>query len=212
MLLDNINSPAELKALSVEELPAFCAEVRDFLLQSVSDSGGHLASGLGVLELTVALHYVYDTPNDRLIWDVGHQAYVHKLLTGRRSELGTIKKKDGLCGFPRREESKYDDFGVGHTGLDYLDRIEVDTLKIDRSFINRIGESGAPLVTAVISLAKGLNLDVIAEGVETRAQVNFLKSHGCRYMQGFLFSKPLTGAQLEQVLRNQVRRGEESAA
>ena len=99
-----------------------------------------------------------------------------------------------------------DDFGVGHTGLDYLDRIEVDTLKIDRSFINRIGESGAPLVTAVISLAKGLNLDVIAEGVETRAQVNFLASHGCRYIQGYLFSKPLTGAQLEQVLRNQMRR------
>ena len=104
-----------------------------------------------------------------------------------------------------------DDFGVGHTGLDYLDRIEVDTLKIDRSFINRIGESGAPLVTAVISLARGLNLDVIAEGVETRAQVNFLKSHGCRYMQGFLFSKPLTGAQLEQVLRNQQKRTAETA-
>ncbi len=104
-----------------------------------------------------------------------------------------------------------DDFGVGHTGLDYLDRIEVDTLKIDRSFINRIGESGAPLVTAVISLAKGLNLDVIAEGVETRAQVNFLKSHGCRYMQGFLFSKPLTGSQLEQVLRNQNRRAAREA-
>ncbi len=104
-----------------------------------------------------------------------------------------------------------DDFGVGHTGLDYLDRIEVDTLKIDRSFINRIGESGAPLVTAVISLAKGLNLDVIAEGVETRAQVNFLMSHGCRYMQGYLFSKPLTDAQLEQVLRNQMRRDTESA-
>ena len=99
-----------------------------------------------------------------------------------------------------------DDFGVGHTGLDYLDRIEVDTLKIDRSFIERIGESGAPLVTAVISLARGLDLDVIAEGVETRAQVNFLKSHGCRYMQGFLFSKPLTGPQLEQVLRNQQKR------
>ncbi len=115
MLLDNINSPAELKVLSVEQLPAFCTEVREFLLQSVSDSGGHLASGLGALELTVALHYVYDTPNDRLIWDVGHQAYVHKLLTGRRSELGTIKKKDGLCGFPRREESEYDDFGVGHS-------------------------------------------------------------------------------------------------
>jgi diguanylate cyclase (GGDEF)-like protein len=99
-----------------------------------------------------------------------------------------------------------DDFGVGHTGLDYLDRISVDTLKIDRSFINRIGESGAPLVTAVISLARGLNLDVIAEGVETKAQVDFLKSHGCRFMQGYLFSKPLTAPQLERVLRNQLDR------
>ena len=105
-----------------------------------------------------------------------------------------------------------DDFGVGHTGLDYLDRIEVDTLKIDRSFINRIGESGAPLVTAVISLARGLNLDVIAEGVETREQVNFLVSHGCRYMQGYLFSKPLTGPQLEQLLRNQKKKIEEKQA
>lgn len=99
-----------------------------------------------------------------------------------------------------------DDFGVGHTGLDYLDRIKVDTLKIDRSFINRIGESGAPLVTAVISLAKGLNLDVIAEGVETEAQVKFLRAHGCRYMQGYLFSRPLDGQQLIQVLEKQRQR------
>lgn len=99
-----------------------------------------------------------------------------------------------------------DDFGVGHTGLDYLDRITVDTLKIDRSFINRIGESGAPLVTAVISLARGLNLDVIAEGVETRAQVDFLRLHDCRYMQGYLFSRPLTSEQLIQVLRKQQAR------
>ncbi len=104
-----------------------------------------------------------------------------------------------------------DDFGVGHTGLDYLDRISVDTLKIDRSFINRIGESGAPLVTAVISLARGLDLDVIAEGVETRAQVNFLKSHGCRYMQGYLFSKPLDADQLRRVLRNQAQRRQRAA-
>lgn len=99
-----------------------------------------------------------------------------------------------------------DDFGVGHTGLDYLDRIIVDTLKIDRSFIMRIGESGAPLVTAVISLARGLNLDVIAEGVETREQMEFLRQHGCRYMQGYLFSKPLTSSQLERVLANQMNR------
>jgi len=115
MLLDNIHTPEQLKTLDVEQLPAFCEEVREYLLQSVSASGGHLASGLGALELTVALHYVYDTPNDKLVWDVGHQAYVHKLLTGRRDELGTIKKKNGLCGFPRREESEYDTFGVGHS-------------------------------------------------------------------------------------------------
>ncbi len=115
MLLDNINTPEQLKALEVEQLPEFCEEVRAFLLASVSESGGHLASGLGALELTVAIHYVYDTPNDKLVWDVGHQAYVHKLLTGRRDELKTIKQKDGLCGFPRREESEYDTFGVGHS-------------------------------------------------------------------------------------------------
>ena len=115
MLLKNIKNPQDLRDLDVEELPDLCKEVRDFLLQSVSKSGGHLASGLGALELTVALHYVYDTPNDRLVWDVGHQAYVHKLLTGRLEELTSIKKKDGLCGFPLRTESDYDPFGVGHS-------------------------------------------------------------------------------------------------
>lgn len=115
MLLKKIKTPKQLKALDIAQLPALCDEVRDFLLQSVSSSGGHLASGLGALELTVALHYVYDTPNDKLIWDVGHQAYVHKLLTGRQNRLHTIKKKGGLCGFPARSESKYDAFGVGHS-------------------------------------------------------------------------------------------------
>ena len=104
-----------------------------------------------------------------------------------------------------------DDFGVGHTGLDYLDRIEVDTLKIDRSFIERIDETGAPLVTGIISLARGLNLDVIAEGVESSEQVDFLKFHGCRYMQGYLFSRPLKEQQLQQVLRNQLARQRSTA-
>lgn len=115
MLLDKIKTPEQLKSLSVDELPAFCDEVREFLLESVSSSGGHFASGLGALELTVALHYVFDTPKDKLVWDVGHQAYVHKLLTGRRSKLNTVKKKGGLSGFPRRAESEFDTFGVGHS-------------------------------------------------------------------------------------------------
>lgn len=114
-MLNKIKTPQDLREFKVEDLPELCEEVREFLLKSVSTSGGHLASGLGALELTIALHYVYDTPKDRLIWDVGHQAYVHKLLTGRRDELGSIKKKDGLCGFPNRKESDYDAFGVGHS-------------------------------------------------------------------------------------------------
>ncbi len=115
MLLEKIQTPKQLRKLDLEQLPAFCDEVRAFLLNSVSSSGGHLASGLGALEITVALHYVYDTPNDKLVWDVGHQAYVHKLLTGRKEQLGSIKKKDGLSGFPKRAESEYDTFGVGHS-------------------------------------------------------------------------------------------------
>jgi len=144
MLLDNINTPEELKALEVDQLPSFCEEVRAFLLESVSQSGGHLASGLGALELTVALHYVYDTPNDKLVWDVGHQAYVHKLLTGRRDELGTIKKKDGLCGFPRREESHFDTFGVGHSSTSISAALGMALAarqqKIDRHAIAVIGD------------------------------------------------------------------------
>ncbi|MGK0272926.1 MAG: 1-deoxy-D-xylulose-5-phosphate synthase [Cocleimonas sp.] len=163
MLLDNINSPAELKALSVEQLPAFCTEVREFLLQSVSDSGGHLASGLGALELTVALHYVYDTPNDRLIWDVGHQAYVHKLLTGRRSELGTIKKKNGLCGFPRREESEYDDFGVGHSSTSISAALGMALAakhqKIDRHAIAVIGDGAMTAGMAYEGLGHAGDID-----------------------------------------------------
>jgi 1-deoxy-D-xylulose-5-phosphate synthase len=144
MLLENIHTPEQLKALDVEQLPAFCEEVREFLLQSVSESGGHLASGLGALELTVALHYVYDTPNDKLVWDVGHQAYVHKLLTGRRDELSSIKQKDGLCGFPRREESEYDTFGVGHSSTSISAALGMALAakqqKIDRHAIAVIGD------------------------------------------------------------------------
>ncbi len=110
-----INDPQQLRELSVDQLPAVCDEVREFLLDTVSKSGGHLSAGLGVVELTVALHYVFDTPKDKIIWDVGHQAYAHKVLTGRRDSLSSIKKKGGLCGFPRREESDFDTFGVGHS-------------------------------------------------------------------------------------------------
>ncbi|XWY20014.1 1-deoxy-D-xylulose-5-phosphate synthase [Bisgaard Taxon 45] len=114
-LLSLINSPDDLRLLSKEQLPQICQELRAYLLESVSQSSGHLASGLGTVELTVALHYVYKTPFDQLIWDVGHQAYPHKILTGRRDQMSTIRQKNGIHPFPWREESEFDVLSVGHS-------------------------------------------------------------------------------------------------
>ncbi|GLS05696.1 1-deoxy-D-xylulose-5-phosphate synthase [Chitiniphilus shinanonensis] len=114
-LLDTITCPADLRRLERRALPQLTAELRAFLLDSISSTGGHFASNLGAVELTVALHYVFDTPHDRLVWDVGHQSYPHKILTGRRQLMHTMRKQGGLAGFPKREESEYDTFGVGHS-------------------------------------------------------------------------------------------------
>ena len=114
-LLSRIDSPADLRRLSRAELKTLAVELRDFVLQSVSRSGGHLSSNLGTVELTIALHYVFDTPNDRLVWDVGHQTYAHKILTGRRERMHTLRQLGGVSGFPRRDESVYDTFGTAHS-------------------------------------------------------------------------------------------------
>ena len=113
--LARIDSPADLRKLGEVELPNVARELREYLIEQVAGSGGHFGAGLGVVELTVALHYLFDTPNDRLVWDVGHQCYPHKILTGRRDRIDTIKHKGGLAPFPRRDESPYDAFGVGHS-------------------------------------------------------------------------------------------------
>src|SRR5436305_934150 len=112
--LQDINSPADLRKLAPEDLQEVADEVRQFIIDTCSRVGGHTGASLGAVELAVAMHYVFDTPNDRLVWDVGHQAYAHKILTGRRDELHTIKQLDGLSGFLRRDESEYDTFGAGH--------------------------------------------------------------------------------------------------
>lgn len=114
-LLDKVNNPSELKQLKLDQLAQLAEELRAFLLYSVGQTGGHFGAGLGVVELTIALHYVFDTPNDKLIWDVGHQAYPHKILTGRRDEMLTMRQAGGLAAFPNRGESEYDTFGVGHS-------------------------------------------------------------------------------------------------
>ena len=113
--LSRIEVPADLRQFPEEELPAIAAELRGYLIEQVAQSGGHFGAGLGVIELTVALHWLYETPRDRLVWDVGHQTYPHKILTGRRDRIHTVKQKDGVAPFPKREESEYDTFGVGHS-------------------------------------------------------------------------------------------------
>ena len=114
-LLESIHLPADLRKLPQSKLQQLADELRQFLIQSVSTRGGHFAAGLGTVELTIALHYIFNTPDDRLVWDVGHQAYPHKVLTGRRELLHTIKQDEGLAPFPTRSESEYDTFGVGHS-------------------------------------------------------------------------------------------------
>lgn len=144
-ILNNINSPADLKKLTPDNLPAVCDELREFIIDAVSTNPGHFGASLGVVELTVALHYVYNTPYDLLVWDVGHQAYGHKILTGRRDIFYSNRKFKGLSGFPKREESEYDTFGVGHSstsisaalGLAVASRLKNEN---DRKIVAIIGD------------------------------------------------------------------------
>ena len=114
-LLDTVDVPADIRRLKADQLRQLADELRQETIEAVSVTGGHLGAGLGVVELTVALHYVFDTPRDRLIWDVGHQAYPHKILTGRRDRIRTLRQEGGLSGFTRRSESEYDPFGAAHS-------------------------------------------------------------------------------------------------
>ncbi|MFC1748758.1 1-deoxy-D-xylulose-5-phosphate synthase [Pseudomonadota bacterium] len=114
-LLESASTPGDLRQLALEQLPELAEELRRFLIKSVSHTGGHLSAGLGTVDLTIAMHYVFNTPEDRFVWDVGHQSYPHKILTGRRDQMNTLRQKGGLAGFPKRDESPYDTFGVGHS-------------------------------------------------------------------------------------------------
>lgn len=143
-LLDSIQEPADLRLLEEAQLETLASELREYLLYSVGQSGGHFGAGLGVVELTIALHYVLETPRDRIVWDVGHQTYPHKILTGRREEMLNIRQKDGLSGFPKRSESEYDTFGVGHSSTSIgaaLGMSEAsDLLNMDRQSVAVIGD------------------------------------------------------------------------
>lgn len=155
-LLSRINSPADLRSLPEEQLNEVCAEIRNFIIHSVADTGGHFASNLGTVELTVALHYVFNTPDDTIVWDTGHQAYTHKILTGRRDKFDTLRQFKGLSGFPTPEESPYDAYPVGHAGTSVsvaLGMAKARDLKKEDTHVTAVIGDGA--------LTSGLSLEAL---------------------------------------------------
>ena len=168
-LLEQINSPKDLKKLTLEEKETLSQEIRDLIIDVTSKNGGHVASNLGVVELTIALHSIFDTPNDKIVWDVGHQCYVHKILTGRREEFQNIRKLGGISGFPKICESEYDNFNTGHSSTS----ISIATgMARARDILNENYE-----VVAVIgdgSLTGGMALEALNDAGSSKTNVKVI--------------------------------------
>jgi 1-deoxy-D-xylulose-5-phosphate synthase len=208
-LLAAIETPADLRALARADLDALSKELRQYLIETVGPMGGHLAAGLGTVELAVALHYVYDTPYDRLIWDVGHQAYPHKVLTGRRRRLGSIKQQGGLAPFPARAESVYDGFGVGHSstsisaalGMAVANRISGS----DRRVVAVIGDGAmsAGLAWEALNHAGSLDVDLLVvlndNDMSISENVGALSNYFARLLSGRMYAHLRAGG--KKVLR-----------
>ena len=192
--LDSINSPGDLKALSEEDVPIFCAEARDFLIKNVERSGGHLASNLGVAELTVAIHRVFDSPHDHIIFDVGHQAYIHKMITGRKADFETLRKPGGLSGFTKRSESEHDPFGAGHSSTSIsaaLGFAEADFLSESNAYtVAVIGDgayTGGMVHEALNNCKKDLKLVIVIN--ENRMSISKNKGAFASYLAKVRISK-----------------------
>jgi len=208
-LLATISSPADLRRLSLEKLPELCRELREFLIQSVATRGGHFAAGLGTVELTVALHYVFDTPRDRLVWDVGHQAYPHKVLTGRRDRLHTIKQDGGLAPFPSRAESEYDTFGVGHSSTSISAALGMAVAAAqtgsDRRAVAIIGDGAitAGMAFEALNHAGSLPNDLLVilndNDMSISENVGALSNHFARVLSGRVYAQLREGG--KKVLR-----------
>ena len=208
-LLYAIESPADLRRMSFGELPALATELREFLIQSVSTRGGHFAAGLGTVELTIALHYVFDTPHDRLVWDVGHQAYPHKVLTGRRDRLHTIKQDGGLAPFPARHESEYDTFGVGHSSTSISAALGMAVAAArtgsDRRVVAVIGDGAmtAGMAFEALNHAGSLPADLLVilndNDMSISENVGALSNHFARVLSGRVYAHLREGG--KKVLR-----------
>ncbi len=209
-LLSKIDSPEDLRQLTESELLKVAKELRDFLVDVASQSGGHFAAGMGTVELTIALHYIFNTPEDRLVWDVGHQAYPHKVLTGRRDRMTTIRQKDGITPFPKRSESPYDAFGVGHSSTSISAalgmQIAADHAGIDRKCVAIIGDGGmtAGLPFEALNHAGdvGSNLLVILNdnNMAISPNVGALSNHFAQVLSGKIYSSVREGG--KKVLSN----------
>ena len=209
-LLDSIDTPADLRALGHEELGPLSVELRDYLIHTVGPMGGHLAAGLGSVELAVALHYVFDTPYDRLIWDVGHQAYPHKVLTGRRQRLGSIKQRGGLAPFPSRAESVYDSFGVGHSSTSISAALGMAIANLaagsDRRVVAVIGDGAmsAGLAWEALNHAGSVNVDLLVvlndNDMSISENVGALSNYFARLLSGRMYSHLREGG--KRVLRS----------
>ncbi len=197
-LLEAVDFPEDLKRLAPPRLPELADELRRFLIETVSQTGGHLAAGLGVVELTVALHYVFDTPRDRLIWDVGHQAYPHKILTGRRQRMGSLRQKDGISGFPRREESEYDAFGTGHSSTSIGAALGMAAAArqqgVSRKVVAVIGDAamGGGMAFEALNHAGASDLDLLVvlndNDMSISAPVGAFRNHLARVLSGKLYT------------------------
>jgi 1-deoxy-D-xylulose-5-phosphate synthase len=213
-LLETVDTPAALRRMSRAELKTLAAELRAFVLHSVSQTGGHLGSNLGTVELTVALHHVFDTPYDRLVWDVGHQTYPHKVLTGRRDRMGSLRQLGGIAGFPRREESEYDTFGTGHSSTSIsaaLGMALAAKLKgEDRRTVAVIGDGAMTAGMAFEALNNGgvahagLTADLLVvlndNDMSISPPVGALNNHLARLMSGSFYASAREGA--KSVLKN----------
>ncbi|MEZ5600950.1 MAG: 1-deoxy-D-xylulose-5-phosphate synthase [Candidatus Competibacteraceae bacterium] len=202
-LLEQIDMPLDLRQLSEARLPELACELREFLIQTVAKTGGHFAANLGTVELSIALHYVFDTPEDRLVWDVGHQTYPHKILTGRRTRMETLRRKGGIAGFPKRDESPYDTFGVGHSSTSLSAAlgmaIAAEQANSDRKVVAVIGDGAmtAGMAFEALNHAGHLKPDLLVilndNEMSISPNVGALSAHLTKLLSGRFFSSVREG-------------------
>lgn len=209
-LLESIDSPKQLRTLQETQLPQLAQDLRQYLLHSVANTGGHLAAGLGTVELTIALHYVFNTPHDHLIWDVGHQTYPHKILTGRRDAMRTLRQRDGIAGFPKRSESEYDAFGTGHSSTSISAALGMCIAEQQRGSNNNtvavIGDGAmtAGMAFEALNHAGGSNANLLVvlndNDMSISENVGGLSNHLTRLLSGDIYTSLREGG--KRVLQN----------